>query len=67
MVERDRIAEFKEVAELMPDGSVVRFGLAGGYGCSTGALTWISSLWIPGQRAAPAVAGKGRSGLDRLG
>ena len=33
MVERDRIAEFKEVAELMPDGPVVRFGLAGGYRC----------------------------------
>jgi Flp pilus assembly protein TadD len=29
--ERDRIAEFKEVAELMPDDPVVRFGLAGAY------------------------------------
>ena len=28
---RDRIAEFKEVAELMPDDPVVRFGLAGAY------------------------------------
>ena len=27
----DRIAEFKEVAELMPDDPVVRFGLAGAY------------------------------------
>jgi len=27
----DRIAEFKEVAELMPDDPVVRFGLAGVY------------------------------------
>lgn len=42
--ERDRIAKFKEVAELMPDGPVVRFGLAGGYRCSTGVRTWISSL-----------------------
>jgi Luciferase-like monooxygenase len=29
IVERNRIAEFKEVAELMPDDPVVRFGLAG--------------------------------------
>jgi len=27
----DRIAEFREVAELMPDDPVVRFGLAGAY------------------------------------
>ncbi|HUG35719.1 MAG TPA: tetratricopeptide repeat protein [Candidatus Limnocylindrales bacterium] len=27
----DRIAEFKEVAEMMPDDPVVRFGLAGAY------------------------------------
>ena len=27
----DRIAEFQEVAELMPDDPVVRFGLAGAY------------------------------------
>jgi Flp pilus assembly protein TadD len=31
MAERHRIAEFKEVAELMPDDPVVRFGLAGAY------------------------------------
>jgi len=31
MGEADRIAEFKEVAELMPDDPVVRFGLAGAY------------------------------------
>ena len=31
MAERDRIAEFKEVAELMPDDPVVRFGLPGAY------------------------------------
>ncbi len=31
MGEGDRIAEFKEVAELMPDDPVVRFGLAGAY------------------------------------
>lgn len=31
MTERDRITEFKEVAELMPDDPVVRFGLAGAY------------------------------------
>lgn len=31
MEERDRIAEFKEVAEIMPDDPVVRFGLAGAY------------------------------------
>ena len=31
MVERDRIAEFKEVAEMMPEDPVVRFGLAGAY------------------------------------
>ena len=31
MAEHDRIAEFKEVAELMPDDPVVRFGLAGAY------------------------------------
>ena len=31
MPERDRIAEFKEVAEMMPDDPVVRFGLAGAY------------------------------------
>jgi Flp pilus assembly protein TadD len=28
---RDRIAEFKEVVEMMPDDAVVRFGLAGAY------------------------------------
>ena len=31
MTERDRITEFKEVAELMPDDPVVRFGLAAAY------------------------------------
>jgi len=31
VAEVDRIAEFKEVAELMPDDPVVRFGLAGAY------------------------------------
>lgn len=31
MAERDRIAEFKEVAEIMPEDPVVRFGLAGAY------------------------------------
>lgn len=31
MSESDRIAAFKEVAELMPDDPVVRFGLAGAY------------------------------------
>jgi Flp pilus assembly protein TadD len=31
VAEPDRIAEFKEVAELMPDDPVVRFGLAGAY------------------------------------
>ena len=31
VTERDRIAEFKEVAEMMPDDPVVRFGLAGAY------------------------------------
>ena len=31
MTESDRIAEFREVAELMPDDPVVRFGLAGAY------------------------------------
>jgi Flp pilus assembly protein TadD len=31
VTERDRIAEFKEVAEIMPDDPVVRFGLAGAY------------------------------------
>ena len=31
MTERDRIAEFKEVVEMMPDDPVVRFGLAGAY------------------------------------
>jgi Flp pilus assembly protein TadD len=31
MSEQDRIAEFKEVLELMPDDPVVRFGLAGAY------------------------------------
>ncbi len=31
VAERDRIAEFKEVAERMPDDPVVRFGLAGAY------------------------------------
>jgi hypothetical protein len=31
VAERDRIAEFKEVVELMPDHAVVRFGLAGAY------------------------------------
>src|SRR5438477_9088095 len=31
MAEADRIAEFKEVAEVMPDDPVVRFGLAGAY------------------------------------
>ena len=29
VAEADRIAEFKEVAELTPDDPVVRFGLAG--------------------------------------
>ena len=31
MVEPDRIAELKEVLELMPEDPVVRFGLAGAY------------------------------------
>jgi len=31
VAERDRIAEFKEVAEIIPDDPVVRFGLAGAY------------------------------------
>ena len=31
IVERNRIAEFKEVAALIPDDPVVRFGLAGAY------------------------------------
>ena len=31
MAGEERIAEFKEVAELMPDDPVVRFGLAGAY------------------------------------
>jgi predicted Zn-dependent protease len=31
MTERDRLAEFKEVCELMPEDPVVRFGLAGAY------------------------------------
>ena len=31
MASAERIAEFKEVAELMPDDPVVRFGLAGAY------------------------------------
>ncbi len=31
MTDRDRIAEFKEVVEIMPDDPVVRFGLAGAY------------------------------------
>jgi Flp pilus assembly protein TadD len=31
VAERDRIAKFKEVVELMPDDPVVRFGLAGAY------------------------------------
>ena len=31
MAERDRIAEFKEVVDMMPDDPVVRFGLAGAY------------------------------------
>jgi Flp pilus assembly protein TadD len=31
MAGEDRIAEFKEVAALMPDDPVVRFGLAGAY------------------------------------
>jgi predicted Zn-dependent protease len=31
VTERDRIAEFKEVVEMMPGDPVVRFGLAGAY------------------------------------
>jgi Flp pilus assembly protein TadD len=31
MAERDRIAEFKEVADMMPEDPVVRFGLASAY------------------------------------
>jgi Flp pilus assembly protein TadD len=31
MAEQDRIAEFKEVLDLMPEDPVVRFGLAGAY------------------------------------
>ena len=31
MPEQDRIEEFKEVVEIMPDDPVVRFGLAGAY------------------------------------
>ncbi|MGH7263997.1 MAG: tetratricopeptide repeat protein, partial [Candidatus Rokuibacteriota bacterium] len=31
MPDADRIAEFREVAEMMPDDPVVRFGLAGAY------------------------------------
>jgi len=31
VTDRERIAEFREVVELMPDDPVVRFGLAGAY------------------------------------
>ncbi len=31
VTDRDRIAEFEEVVQLMPDDPVVRFGLAGAY------------------------------------
>jgi Flp pilus assembly protein TadD len=31
MADQDRIAEFKEVLDLMPEDPVVRFGLAGAY------------------------------------
>ena len=31
MTTQDRIAEFKEVVEMMPDDPVVRFGLGGAY------------------------------------
>jgi len=31
MADQDRIEEFKEVVEIMPDDPVVRFGLAGAY------------------------------------
>jgi Flp pilus assembly protein TadD len=31
MAEQDRIAEFREVLDLMPEDPVVRFGLAGAY------------------------------------
>ena len=30
-MDRDRIAQFREVLEIMPDDPVVRFGLAGAY------------------------------------
>jgi hypothetical protein len=40
IVERNRIAEFKEVAALMPDDPVLRLGLAG-------------ATWMPGNRRRP--------------
>src|SRR5437879_2466474 len=63
MTDRDRIAEFKEVAELMPDDPVVRFGLAGAYldaGLAAGTLERLRarafrrlpSLRVTNERAA---------------
>jgi Flp pilus assembly protein TadD len=65
----DRIAEFKEVVELMPDDPVVRFGLAGAYldaGQAEAAVTEYSEAIRLKPDYSAAHRGLGRA-LERAG
>ena len=69
MVEPDRIAEFKEVLELMPEDPVVRFGLAGAYleaGEAESAVTEYQEAIRLKPDYSAAYRGLGRS-LERAG
>ena len=60
MAEQDRIAEFKEVLELMPEDPVVRFGLAGAYldaGQAENAVVGVSRSHPPEARLLGGVPG----------
>jgi Flp pilus assembly protein TadD len=69
MEERDRIAEFKEVAEIMPDDPVVRFGLAGAYleagQAESAVLEYVETIRLKPDYSA-AHRGLGRA-LERAG
>ena len=69
MTEQDRIAEFKEVLELMPEDPVVRFGLAGAYldaGQPESAVTEYREAIRLKPDYSAAYRGLGRS-LERVG
>jgi Flp pilus assembly protein TadD len=70
VAERDRIAEFKEVVELMPDDPVVRFGLAGAYldagQAESAILEYEETIRLKLDYSAAAHRGLGRA-LERAG